>query len=64
MPVEVPEVVGESLTVRSRDPGVPSFAVATQMHVKPRLLEDLLGVTTSGSIPTVIPLLRTGYASG
>lgn len=64
MPMEVPEVVSEGLTVLSRDLGIPIAAVARQMHVKPHLLEDLLGVTASGSIPNVVPLLRVGQASG
>lgn len=63
MPMELPEVVTEGLTVLSRDLGIPIAAVARQMHVKPQLLEDLLGVTASGSIPNVVPLLRTGQAS-
>ena len=63
MPMEVPEVVSEGLTVLSRDLGIPIAAVARQMHVKPQLLEDLLGVTAAGSIPNVVPLLRTGQAS-
>ncbi len=63
MPVETPEVVTEGLTVLARDLGIPIAAVARQMHVKPQLLEDLLGVTDNGSISNVVPLLRAGRAA-
>lgn len=60
MPVETPEVVTEGLTVLERDLGVPAAAVARQMRVQPRLLQDLLGVDEHGSGPSVVPLLRAG----
>ena len=60
MPVETPEVVTDGLTVLERDLGVPTAAVACQMRVQPRLLQDLLGVDEHGSGPSVVPLLRAG----
>lgn len=63
MPVETPEAVTEGLTVLARDLGIPIAAVARQMHVKPQLLEDMLGVTDNGSISNVVPLLRAGRAT-
>jgi hypothetical protein len=60
MPVEVPEVVSEGMSVLERELGVPTVAVARQMRVQPRLLQDLLGMNAGGSDPSVVPLFRAG----
>jgi hypothetical protein len=41
--VETPEVVTEGLQVMTDQLGVPLVAVAREMCVQPRLLDDLLG---------------------
>ncbi|MGE3703619.1 MAG: ImmA/IrrE family metallo-endopeptidase, partial [Hyphomicrobiaceae bacterium] len=60
MPVEEPEVVTEGLKVLEKDLGVPTAAVARQMRVQPRLLQDLLGMNEGGLSASVVPLLRAG----
>lgn len=45
MVIESPEIVADGLQVMTQQLGVPLVAVARQMCVQPRLLEDLLGVS-------------------
>ena len=58
MPLETPEVVSDGLQVMNEQLGVPLSAVARQMGVQPRLLDDLLGKATESSDTIVVNLFR------
>lgn len=58
MPLETPEVVSDGLQVMNEQLGVPLSAVARQMGVQPRLLDDLLGKATESSDTNVVNLFR------
>lgn len=58
MPLETPEVVSEGLSVMNEQLGVPLSAVARQMGVQQRLLDDLLGRPVEGTTSNVVTLFR------
>lgn len=57
MPAEQPEIVGDGLRVMADELGVPLVAVARQMRVQPRLLNDLLGFQPQTDGVKVVNLL-------
>lgn len=58
MPLETPEVVSDGLELMNEQLGIPLSAVARQMGVQPRLLDDLLGKETESSDASVVNLFR------
>lgn len=59
IPLEVPELVTEGLKVLNDSLGVPRAAVAREMCVQPRLLDDLLGTPSVAITGTVVNLFST-----
>lgn len=56
IPLESPEVVSEGLQVLTTQMGIPVAAVAREMHVQQRLLDQLLGVRASEPATNVVNL--------
>lgn len=52
MALEQPEVVTEGLQVMKDHFGVPAAAIAREMHVQPRVLQELLGHDIAEATPT------------
>lgn len=59
MVIESPEIVVDGLQVMTQQLGVPLVAVARQMCVQPRLLDDLLGVSLSQRSADVVNLFSS-----
>lgn len=58
MPIETPEIVSDGLQMMHEQLGIPLSAVAREMGVQPRLLDDLLGKSAGGSASNVVNLFR------
>lgn len=59
MPMEEPEVVADGLKVMAEQMSVPIAAVAREMCVQQRVLDDLLGISPNQTVSNVVNLFGT-----
>ncbi|WP_082638547.1 helix-turn-helix domain-containing protein [Lysobacter antibioticus] len=58
IPQETPEIVSEGIQVLSEQLSIPIAAVSREMHVQPKLLNDLLGISETNSTTNVVNLFN------